>query len=375
MPTEDFFPPRPPSPFVGRDNELEWLRRATDSREMAYSRGPISVIGVAGIGKTALVAEFLERDRLQIDTRWFNCRDWAKEKPDFESVIDDTRERRVGREGLTIVFDGVNDIEERAFRELYGGVRNYKFVRRVIVTSRSPINVRGQSTLTLAGLSLTDTETLVKSTISLSGLDDTSVLKLMGAVNGSPLASTLMAQMAREMSSEQLQRVLSGDLYNFAESLEINNRRFATLAKPIVISTSERIIKRLQQSPTDVHQLTSRQYEEIIAELFRDMGHEVTLTQATRDGGSDIIVSMKNEIGDFLCLVDAKKYRADRKIGVSMVRTLQGTLTDSPATSAMLVTTSSYSRDARAMQERHKYKLSLRDYTDVATWIQKYGSR
>jgi HJR/Mrr/RecB family endonuclease len=112
----------------------------------------------------------------------------------------------------------------------------------------------------------------------------------------------------------------------------------------------------------------------LIAELLRDMGHEVVLTQATRDGGKDILASMKTECGEFLCLVDAKKYRADRKIGVSMVRTLYGTLCDYQASSAMLVTTSSYSNDAREMQEKHRYQLSLRDHTDVAAWVQRYGT-
>ena len=84
---------------------------------------------------------------------------------------------------------------------------------------------------------------------------------------------------------------------------------------------------------------------------------------------------MKTDIGQILCLVDTKKYRKDRKIGVGMVRTLFGTLADYQATSAMLVTTSSYSPDARAMQEKYKYQLSLEDYTDVAVWIQKYGTK
>jgi restriction system protein len=133
----------------------------------------------------------------------------------------------------------------------------------------------------------------------------------------------------------------------------------------------------LRDSPrvkSHVCNLTSREFEELIAELLRDMGHEVVLTQATRDGGKDILASMKTECGEFLCLVDAKKYRADRKIGVSMVRTLYGTLCDYQASSAMLVTTSSYSNDAREMQEKHRYQLSLRDHTDVAAWVQRYGT-
>ena len=56
---------------------------------------------------------------------------------------------------------------------------------------------------------------------------------------------------------------------------------------------------------------------------------------------------MKTDIGEILCLVGTKKYRKDRKIGVGMVRTLFGTLADYQATSAMLVTTSSYSPGAR----------------------------
>jgi len=36
------------------------------------------------------------------------------------------------------------------------------------------------------------------------------------------------------------------------------------------------------------------------------------------------------------------------------------------ADEAILVTTSTYSKDAHAMETKHKYQLSLRDYTDVA---------
>jgi restriction system protein len=38
----------------------------------------------------------------------------------------------------------------------------------------------------------------------------------------------------------------------------------------------------------------------------------------------------------------------------------------------MLVTTSSFSPDATAFQQRHKYKLALRDYGNVVEWINDY---
>jgi len=113
----------------------------------------------------------------------------------------------------------------------------------------------------------------------------------------------------------------------------------------------------------------------LIAELLREQGHDVTLTKATRDGGKDILVGMKTELGDFLCLVEAKRYRADRPVDVSLVRALYGTLCDHQATSAMLVTTSRFSPDAQRFQNRHPHELTLRDQIDVARWIQKYGGR
>jgi restriction endonuclease Mrr len=73
-------------------------------------------------------------------------------------------------------------------------------------------------------------------------------------------------------------------------------------------------------------------------------------------------------------LVEAKKYRRDRPVGVELVRQLYGTLTDADASSAMLITTSRFSPDAHAFQRRHQYKLALRDYGSVVQWIEGYKS-
>ncbi len=76
-----------------------------------------------------------------------------------------------------------------------------------------------------------------------------------------------------------------------------------------------------------------------------------------------------------MCLVETKHYRKDRTIGVDIVRNLYGTFCDYEANSAMLVTTSKFSPDAQQFQQRHKYQLSLKDYTDIASWILKYKTK
>ncbi len=370
-----FTPPAPPSPFVGRKDELEWLSERLSERRLRPIGEAISLVGEAGIGKTALIAEYLQRHAEELTAVWINCNEWTEKRPDFGDIFDNRSFVRRYRRGVTVVLDGADTVAERRLSDLYAGAVNWKLVERVVVTSRNEVRLRGKEQLVVTRMPELDVEKLLRERISLSDLDDDAALRLIGAVNGHPQALSIVTAMAKSMSSDQLRRVLSGNLYDLQDVPPTGRRDLARAAKPIVISANDGIIEKLKKHPKDVYKLTPRQYEELIADLLRDMGHEVTLTQATRDGGKDILASMKTDVGEFLCLVDAKRYREDRKIGVSMVRTLYGTLADYQASSAMLVTTSSYSKDAKAMQEKHKYQLSLRDYADVASWIQKYGNR
>jgi HJR/Mrr/RecB family endonuclease len=372
-PERQFIPPVPPSPFIGRQQELEWLEVRSNTRVRRFGI-PLSVIGEAAIGKTALVAEYIRRHAEELTPIWFNCYEWPRGIPNIDQVIRSTDVRSRYRRRMTVIFDGADAISERRLVDMYGSTVNWKAVERVIITSRKEVELRGEQVI-VPRMPEVDVEALLRQKLALSNIDENAALRLIATVNGHPGALSIVATMAQSMSREQLRRVLAGNIYDVNDALPESNSQLARAAKPVIISVSDDIIRRLKKEPKDVHKLTPRQYEQLIADLLRDMGHEVILTQATRDGGKDILATMKTDIGEILCLVDAKKYREDRKIGVGMVRTLYGTLNDYEASSAMLITTSSYSKDARAMQEKHKYQLSLKDYTDVASWVQKYGNR
>ncbi|QHN03423.1 AAA family ATPase [Granulicella sp. WH15] len=367
-----FAPPHAPRPFIGREPELEWLSERIGPYRRHFGDA-ISVVGEPGIGKTALVRRFLELHAEELTPIYIACREWTRDRPNFLEIFDGRSVEWRYRRGVTVIFDGAEEVPQRRFMELYRDAVNWKIVERVVVTSRKEVELRGVEQLVLTRLPEIDAEALLRAKLSLSSIDEKSALRVIAAVNGHPEALAILATLANSMSREQLQRILSGNLYDIGDVPASERRSLALAAKPVILSATDDLIQKLKREPTDIHKLTPRQYEELIAELLRDMGHEVMLTQATRDGGKDILATMKTDIGDILCLVDAKKYREDRRIGVGMVRTLYGTLADYQASSAMLVTTSSYSKDARAMQERHRYQLSLKDYTDVASWIQKYG--
>jgi restriction system protein len=368
-----FFPPEVDCPFVGRGTELEWLERETHERERGYAGMPIVVTGEPGIGKTTLVSEFAGRLGGPDRPIWISARDVNERNDAFEKAIRSTiGDREVRR--VVPIFDGADEIPREQLIHEWGRLTNYKLVRTVIFTSRTELGLRGERVLKLERLQRGDAESLVKQRLSSSLLEDGSMEKLLSVVHGHPLAINLLADMAQAMDPEQLRKVLEGHLYDLKDAGAEAQRELITVAKPIIISANDAMIAALKKQPKDVLKLSPREYEELISELLDDMGYDVTLTQATRDGGKDIVASIKTECGEFLCLVEAKKYREDRKIGVSLVRTLYGTLCDYQANSGMLVTTSTYSKDAQAFQKRHQYQLSLRDYADVAGWIQKYGT-
>jgi restriction system protein len=370
MTRELLAPPTPPSPFIGRGVELEWLATELHGRETSYPDVPIVVLGEPGIGKSALVAEFVDRPSRKERVIWIQCSDSKKNEAAFQIVM---RRALAERRQAVAVLDGADEVSEEQFRETFFGVMNFKAISAVIITSRRELHLGGERGLRIEGLRESDARLLVEKGISNSLITDVSMQQILGVVKGHPLAISLINKMARSMDQEQLRRVLDGHLYDLNDTDAAEKNQLIEIAKPVIVSANEAMIAELKRHPSDIFKLTSRQYEELIAELISDMGYEVTLTKATRDGGKDILASIKTEVGEFLCLVEAKHYRQDRKVGVSLVRALYGTLCDYQANSAMLVTTSSYSHDALSLQQKHKYHLSLRDYTDVAAWIQRYG--
>jgi restriction endonuclease Mrr len=162
----------------------------------------------------------------------------------------------------------------------------------------------------------------------------------------------------------------SGKIYGLKD--QTLAKRIIEVVAPRIITANDNLILKLKKKPGDLYKITPRQFEEVIADLLTDMGMEVELTPATRDGGKDILAYMNTEMGKFLTLVEAKQHNKSRPVGVSLVRSLYGTLVDHQATSGMLVTTSRFAKPAKQFQERHRYQLSLKDYQDVVSWILKY---
>lgn len=136
-------------------------------------------------------------------------------------------------------------------------------------------------------------------------------------------------------------------------------------------SVSLEMLELLAATPEQLHNLTPRQFEEVVAELFAKQGYEVNLTAASQDGGADIYVVDNTSIGSFLYVVECKKNRPDRPVGVGIVRQLFGVVQATRATAGILATTSYFTAGAKELQQELQYQLSLRDFAALKSWLRR----
>lgn len=123
--------------------------------------------------------------------------------------------------------------------------------------------------------------------------------------------------------------------------------------------------------PELLNDLPPRHFEELVANLLRKAGYRVELTKASRDGGYDIVATRQLPLipgGGEKILVQCKRY--SRPIGLSEIHQLIGVRVRSGATSAMLVTTSNFTR--QAAEAAAQGNIHLVDGAQVSKWLTQY---
>jgi restriction system protein len=99
------------------------------------------------------------------------------------------------------------------------------------------------------------------------------------------------------------------------------------------------VLSALDDRP-NLMELSPKEFEGLITNLFGKMGLETRQTQASRDGGVDCVAYDNRPIFGGKVIVQAKRYK--NTVGVSAVRDLFGTVQNEGASKGILVTTSGY---------------------------------
>lgn len=103
------------------------------------------------------------------------------------------------------------------------------------------------------------------------------------------------------------------------------------------------ILADLESRP-NLMELNPFEFENLVGNLFRQLGLETKLTRSSRDGGVDVVAFDLRPVLGGKVVIQAKRYK--NTVGVSAVRDLFGTMMNEGANKGILVTTSGYGPDA-----------------------------
>lgn len=126
----------------------------------------------------------------------------------------------------------------------------------------------------------------------------------------------------------------------------------------------ERAESLLEYHREKIKRMAPRDFEFFVAEIFERLGFSVKITQATRDGGKDIIATKAEPI-PYTLIVECKHWCENHKVDVSVVRSVYGVQTAMQANQSVIVTSSQFTRDAREFAQERENLMALWDIDDL----------
>lgn len=136
---------------------------------------------------------------------------------------------------------------------------------------------------------------------------------------------------------------------------------------------NDRVLQYLSKNPQALYQLTGREFEKVMAEIYYKLGYHVELTPATRDGGKDIIIRKPSDLGDFIYYVECKKHAEERPVGIGVVKNLNDTVNTDRVNGGIIATTSFFTKGVRKhiLENKLSCKIQMHDYNKIQELLNK----
>lgn len=175
---------------------------------------------------------------------------------------------------------------------------------------------------------------------------------------------------------EDIEVIFEDEIYSFNKRAQIYVAEEKRLITELQSGVSDLLLE-ISRTPTLLHQIIPRQFEELIARILSMHGFNVELTKRTRDGGKDV-VAIRSDLGIWSkYIIECKRYAPNKPVGVALVRGLYGTQTQMGANKSILATTSRFTAQARSFAETvntTKWAMDLKDFKDICEWIKDYAT-
>jgi len=170
-----------------------------------------------------------------------------------------------------------------------------------------------------------------------------------------------------------LRESISTKILNFLGSsiiLNIEDQEIIREIESDLIITNNKLLEFFSKHPEKLYELSPRNFEILIAELMNKFGYDVTLSPKIKDGGYDVKALKKDGIGEFLYLIECKRYRKDRPVGVELVRQLNTIRQINHANKAGIITTSHFTSGALDLKRQFGFEIELNDFEKLNQWLQ-----
>lgn len=181
---------------------------------------------------------------------------------------------------------------------------------------------------------------------------------------------------AEDLSSDEQLEVNSTNEKIITEIFQPDQEKKIDIEEsPIIILSpiNEKVLKFLSENPDALYQLSGNDFEIVMSEIYSRLGYDVTRTQATRDGGKDIIIRRTDTLGDFIYYVECKKYAAQRPVGVGIIRNLLATVNTDRVNGGILATTSFFTKPARrfVLDNQWSFQIQMHDYDKIKSLLKQ----
>jgi hypothetical protein len=170
---------------------------------------------------------------------------------------------------------------------------------------------------------------------------------------------------------EMLSGLISEGDRGFQFKGSLDGRKLEIIRPRLVILRNE-VLAKVASNPHHLFAMSPIEFERVIGELFEKEGYSVDFTKKSRDGGVDIFAWKRDIGGEFLTIVQCKRYDSQNPVTVNVVREVIGSINVHSATAGAIFTTSRFTKPAIEESKKVKYRLSLNDYFDILTSIAKH---
>jgi restriction system protein len=355
--------------FINREPELELLQQLF----LIEDKPLAAITGSKGIGKTALAQAFYRRFARSF-SGGMSVLD-VRADSDVPRLSLQLEHERSTNQGSSLLVVGVNSLDVDSLAEDLNEALAVSPRPKILLESRRVI----QSLPVGIQVNLENfTQSVTEAFIDSLGhkLDQPTLRSIYLQTLGHPRQTLLfLAELeSTSLPDDQLTRALHtfdrpGLLDQYGRPLDSDSGPYKTIITDVE-SVNDDLLRSLSNNPRLLYELTPRGFENVVAELLRRLGYQVTVTPPSNDGGKDIYAAKKTSIGSFLYLVECKKYAPDNRVGVELIRQLHGVVQAEKATAGILVTTSFFTKGALEFQGKVSYQISLQDFVGVQKWLQ-----